>query len=167
VAQRSHILVMIILEGWFQTNARKRPSVACSALLKGEGGWKHGTPGICLRDRWTAPRHSSSWSRPPCGILIPLSHLVLPGGLDLPGATLLVARWGKYVCYAMFSRSHRPDLGILADLSLGNGRSSRSAVRDGNVPDAPDRHRGGLRKSCLPDFHGVPELPKLPWYWYG
>src|SRR6266852_3788359 len=38
-----------------------------------------------------------------CGILIPLSNLLLPAGSFLQVPTYLVALWGKYVCYAILA----------------------------------------------------------------
>ena len=38
-----------------------------------------------------------------CGILIPLSNLLLPAGSMFQVPTYLVALWGKYVCYAMLA----------------------------------------------------------------
>ena len=39
-----------------------------------------------------------------CGILIPLSNLLLPAGSVFQVPTYLVALWGKYVCYAVLGK---------------------------------------------------------------
>ena len=50
-----------------------------------------------------------------CGVLIPLSNLLLPAGFFLQVPTYLVALWGKYVCYAILALSQidnvSPNLG--------------------------------------------------------
>src|SRR5919197_1357993 len=73
-----------------------------------------------------------------CGILIPLSNLLLPAGSSLQVPTYLVALWGKYVCYA---------IGMYLMRQIGT--------------------RGVYGNPMLPDFMVFLNWQKLPWYWYG
>ena len=54
-----------------------------------------------------------------CGILIPLSNLLLPAGSVFQVPTYLVALWGKYVCYAVLALSIDLIWGYCGILSLG------------------------------------------------
>ena len=56
-----------------------------------------------------------------CGILIPLSNLLLPEGALLHVPTYLVALWGKYVCYALLALAIDLIWGYCGILSLGHG----------------------------------------------
>jgi urea transport system permease protein len=62
-----------------------------------------------------------------CGVLIPLSNLLLPAGFPLQVPTYLVALWGKYVCYAILALSIDLIWGYCGILSA-TARSSRSAA---------------------------------------
>ena len=55
-----------------------------------------------------------------CGILIPLSNLLLPAGSALHVPTYLVSLWGKYVCYAILALSIDLIWGYCGILSLGH-----------------------------------------------
>ena len=56
-----------------------------------------------------------------CGVLIPLSNLLLPSGSMLQVPTYLVALFGKYVCYAVLALSIDLIWGYCGILSLGHG----------------------------------------------
>ena len=81
------------------------------------------------------------------------------GGLDVPGADLS-GRAVRQIRLLRHSRAlDRPDLGLLRH-SLARPRRVLRArrLRDGHVPDAPDRQPRRLRQSDPARLHGVPEL---------
>src|SRR5580704_10166658 len=87
-----------------------------------------------------------------CGILIPLSNLLLPAGSFFQVPTYLVALFGKYVCYAILALSIDLIWGYCGILSLGHGAFFALGVYGNPI---------------LPDFMVFLNYPKLPWYWHG
>src|SRR4051794_8118436 len=103
-----------------------------------------------------------------CGILIPLSNLLLPAGSFLQVPTYLVALWGKYVCYAILALSIDLIWGYCGILSLGHGAffalggyaMGLSLIRQIGT-------RGVYANPVLPHFTVFLNWPELPAYWYG
>ena len=103
-----------------------------------------------------------------CGILIPLSNLLLPAGSALQVPTYLVALWGKYVCYAILALSIDLIWGYCGILSLGHGAFfALGGYAMGMYLMRQIGARGVYGNPMLPDFMVFLNWQKLPWYWYG
>ena len=103
-----------------------------------------------------------------CGILIPLSNLLLPAGSFLQVPTYLVALWGKYVCYAILALSIDLIWGYCGILSLGHGAFfALGGYAMGMYLMRQIGTRGVYGNPILPDFMVFLNYSKLPWYWYG
>ncbi|ULL00487.1 urea ABC transporter permease subunit UrtC [Bradyrhizobium sp. I71] len=103
-----------------------------------------------------------------CGILIPLSNLLLPAGSFLQVPTYLVALWGKYVCYAILALSIDLIWGYCGILSLGHGAFfALGGYAMGMYLMRQIGTRGVYGNPVLPDFMVFLNWEKLPWYWYG
>jgi len=103
-----------------------------------------------------------------CGILIPLSNLLLPAGSFLQVPTYLVALWGKYVCYAILALSIDLIWGYCGILSLGHGAFfALGGYAMGMYLMRQIGSRGVYGNPILPDFMVFLNYSKLPWYWYG
>jgi urea transport system permease protein len=103
-----------------------------------------------------------------CGILIPLSNLLLPGGSFLHVPTYLVALWGKYVCYAILALAIDLIWGYCGILSLGHGAFfALGGYAMGMYLMRQIGTRGVYGNPLLPDFMVFLNWQKLPWYWYG
>lgn len=103
-----------------------------------------------------------------CGILIPLSNLLLPAGSLLQVPTYLVALWGKYVCYAMLALSIDLIWGYCGILSLGHGAFfALGGYAMGMYLMRQIGTRGVYGNPILPDFMVFLNYSKLPWYWHG
>src|SRR5260370_22262858 len=103
-----------------------------------------------------------------CGILIPLSNLLLPAGSFLQVPTYLVALWGKYVCYAILALSIDLIWGYCGILSLGHGAFfALGGYAMGMYLMRQIGSRGVYGNPILPDFMVFLNYPKLPWYWNG
>ena len=103
-----------------------------------------------------------------CGILIPLSNLLLPAGSVLQVPTYLVALWGKYVCYAILALSIDLIWGYCGILSLGHGAFfALGGYAMGMYLMRQIGTRGVYGNPILPDFMVFLNYSKLPWYWYG
>src|SRR5712672_2791269 len=103
-----------------------------------------------------------------CGILIPLSNLLLPAGSFLQVPTYLVALWGKYVCYAILALSIDLIWGYCGILSLGHGAFfALGGYAMGMYLMRQIGTRGVYGNPVLPDFMVFLNYPKLPWYWNG
>ena len=103
-----------------------------------------------------------------CGILIPLSNLLLPAGSMFQVPTYLVALWGKYVCYAILALSIDLIWGYCGILSLGHGAFfALGGYAMGMYLMRQIGSRGVYGNPILPDFMVFLNYPKLPWYWYG
>jgi urea transport system permease protein len=103
-----------------------------------------------------------------CGILIPLSNLLLPAGSFLQVPTYLVALWGKYVCYAILALSIDLIWGYCGILSLGHGAFfALGGYAMGMYLMRQIGTRGVYGNPVLPDFMVFLNYSKLPWYWYG
>lgn len=103
-----------------------------------------------------------------CGILIPLSNLLLPTGSVLQVPTYLIALWGKYVCYAILALSIDLIWGYCGILSLGHGAFfSLGGYAMGMYLMRQIGTRGVYGNPNLPDFMVFLNYQKLPWYWYG
>ncbi|MBJ7408296.1 MAG: urea ABC transporter permease subunit UrtC, partial [Bradyrhizobium sp.] len=103
-----------------------------------------------------------------CGILIPLSNLLLPAGSFLQVPTYLVALWGKYVCYAILALSIDLIWGYCGILSLGHGAFfALGGYAMGMYLMRQIGTRGVYGNPILPDFMVFLNWEKLPWYWYG
>src|SRR3954464_11303954 len=103
-----------------------------------------------------------------CGILIPLSNLLLPEGSFLQVPTYLVALWGKYVCYAILALSIDLIWGYCGILSLGHGAFfSLGGYAMGMYLMRQIGSRGVYGNPILPDFMVFLNYKSLPWFWYG
>src|SRR3954467_2009 len=103
-----------------------------------------------------------------CGILIPLSNLLLPAGSFLQVPTYLVALWGKYVCYAILALSIDLIWGYCGILSLGHGAFfALGGYAMGMYLMRQIGARGVYGNPQLPDFMVFLNYSKLPWSWYG
>ena len=103
-----------------------------------------------------------------CGILIPLSNLLLPADSFLQVPTYLVALWGKYVCYAILALSIDLIWGYCGILSLGHGDFfALGGYAMGMYLMRQIGTRGVYGNPILPDFMVFLNWQKLPWYWYG
>ena len=103
-----------------------------------------------------------------CGVLIPLSNLLLPAGSMLQVPTYLVALFGKYVCYAILALSIDLIWGYCGILSLGHGAFfALGGYAMGMYLMRQIGSRGVYGNPILPDFMVFLNYPKLPWYWHG
>src|ERR1700748_2947215 len=103
-----------------------------------------------------------------CGLLIPLSNLLLPAGSFLQVPTYLVALWGKYVCYAILALSIDLIWGYCGILSLGHGAFfALGGYAMGMYLMRQIGTRGVYGNPILPDFMVFLNYSKLPWTWYG
>ena len=103
-----------------------------------------------------------------CGILIPLSNLLLPAGSVFQVPTYLVALWGKYVCYAILALAIDLIWGYCGILSLGHGAFfALGGYAMGMYLMRQIGSRGVYGNPILPDFMVFLNYPKLPWYWNG
>src|SRR5204863_7907242 len=103
-----------------------------------------------------------------CGILIPLSNLLLPAGSFLQVPTYLVALWGKYVCYALLALSIDLIWGYCGILSLGHGAFfALGGYAMGMYLMRQIGTRGVYADPIRPDFMVFLNWPELPVYWYG
>jgi urea transport system permease protein len=102
------------------------------------------------------------------GVLVPLLNLLLPSSSFWHVPTYLVALWGKVCLLRDPGALDRPDLGLLRHPLARPRRLLRARrLRDGHVPDAPDRHARRLCRPDPPDFMVFLNWPELPVYWYG
>src|ERR1700753_1158390 len=103
-----------------------------------------------------------------CGVLIPLSNLLLPAGSILQVPTYLVALWGKYVCYAILAVALDLVWGYCGILSLGHGAFfALGGYAMGMYLMRQIGARGVYGNPILPDFMVFLNWPELPFYWYG
>jgi urea transport system permease protein len=103
-----------------------------------------------------------------CGVLIPLSNLLLPAGSLLQVPTYLVALFGKYACYAVLALSIDLIWGYCGILSLGHGAFfALGGYAMGMYLMRQIGSRGVYGNPLLPDFMVFLNYPKLPWYWHG
>src|SRR5579872_6659703 len=103
-----------------------------------------------------------------CGVLIPLSNLLLPSGSMLQVPTYLVALFGKYACYAVLALSIDLIWGYCGILSLGHGAFfALGGYAMGMYLMRQIGSRGVYGNPILPDFMVFLNYPKLPWYWHG
>ena len=103
-----------------------------------------------------------------CGILIPLSNLLLPAGSFFQVPTYLVALWGKYVCYAILALSIDLIWGYCGILSLGHGAFfALGGYAMGMYLMRQIGTRGVYANPILPDFMVFLNWKELPVYWYG
>src|ERR1700674_4365409 len=103
-----------------------------------------------------------------CGVLIPLSNLLLPSGSVLQVPTYLVALFGKYVCYAILALSIDLIWGYCGILSLGHGAFfALGGYAMGMYLMRQIGTRGVYANPILPDFMVFLNWPELPVYWYG
>src|SRR5881296_1522121 len=103
-----------------------------------------------------------------CGVLIPLSNLLLPAGFPLQVPTYLVALWGKYVCYAILALSIDLIWGYCGILSLGHGAFfALGGYAMGMYLMRQIGTRGVYADPIRPDFMVFLNWPELPVYWYG
>src|SRR5262245_36136355 len=103
-----------------------------------------------------------------CGILIPLSNLLLPAGSFLQVPTYLVALWGKYVCYAILALSLDLIWGYAGILSLGQGAFfALGGYCMGMYLMRQIGTRGVYGNPVLPDFMVFLNWQELPWFWWG
>jgi len=103
-----------------------------------------------------------------CGILIPLSNLLLPAGSFLHVPTYVVALWGKYVCYAILALAIDLIWGYCGILSLGHGAFfALGGYAIGMYLMRQIGSRGVYGNPHLPDFMVFLNWERLPWYWHG
>ena len=103
-----------------------------------------------------------------CGILTPLSNLLLPAGSLFQVPTYLVALWGKYVCYAVLALSIDLIWGYCGILSLGHGAFfALGGYAMGMYLMREIGPRGVYGDPVLPDFMVFLNWKSLPWFWHG
>src|SRR5579864_2141541 len=103
-----------------------------------------------------------------CGVLIPLSNLLLPSGSMLHVPTYLVALFGKYACYAMLALAIDLIWGYCGILSLGHGAFfALGGYTMGMYLMRQIGNRGVYANPILPDFMVFLNWDHLPFYWYG
>src|SRR5271156_6375678 len=103
-----------------------------------------------------------------CGILIPLSNLLLPEASLLHVPTYLVALWGKYTCYAILALAIDLIWGYCGILSLGHGAFfALGGYAMGMYLMRQIGARGVYGNPVLPDFMVFLNYKELPWFWYG
>ncbi|EKS31296.1 leucine/isoleucine/valine transporter permease subunit [Afipia felis] len=103
-----------------------------------------------------------------CGILVPISNLLLPETSPLQVPTYLVALFGKYVCYAILALSIDLIWGYCGILSLGHGAFfALGGYAMGMYLMRQIGTRGVYGNPILPDFMVFLNYSKLPWYWHG
>jgi urea transport system permease protein len=103
-----------------------------------------------------------------CGVLIPLSNLLLPAGSMLQVPTYLVALFGKYACYAVLALSIDLIWGYCGILSLGHGAFfALGGYAMGMYLMRQIGTRGVYANPDLPDFMVFLNWKELPIYWYG
>src|SRR5487761_2373421 len=103
-----------------------------------------------------------------CGVLIPLSNLLLPPGSMLQVPTYLVELFGKYVCYAILALSIDLIWGYCGILSLGHGAFfALGGYAMGMYLMREIGARGVYANPNLPDFMVFMNWHELPIYWYG
>ena len=103
-----------------------------------------------------------------CGILIPLSNLLLPASSIFQVPTYLVSLFGKYVCYALLALAIDLIWGYCGILSLGHGAFfALGGYAMGMYLMRQIGSRGVYGNPILPDFMVFLNWHKLPWYWYG
>src|SRR5215471_18319577 len=103
-----------------------------------------------------------------CGVLIPLSNLLLPAGSMLQVPTYLVALFGKYACYAILALAIDLIWGYCGILSLGHGAFfALGGYAMGMYLMRQIGTRGVYAHPILPDFMVFLNWPELPVYWYG
>src|SRR6266480_1673485 len=91
----------------------------------------------------------------------PAVEFAVAGGLDVAGADLSGGAVRKICLLRHPGARDRSDLGLLRHSLARPWRVLRARrLRDGDVPDAPDRQPRRLWQSDLAGFHGVPELSK-------
>ena len=99
-----------------------------------------------------------------CGVLIPLSNLLLPAGSFLQVPTYLVALWGKYVCYAILALASEinhelePVHRVFAEPWTGPRALGHSRAIVEAYFDHWDRHRAILRSRNLSAQEGKVEF---------
>src|ERR1700756_955400 len=103
-----------------------------------------------------------------CGVLIPLSNLLLPSGSMLQVPTYLVALFGKYVCYAILALAIDLIWGYCGILSLGHGAFfALGGYAMGMYLMRQIGTRGVYANAILPDFMVFLNWKELPFYWNG
>src|ERR1700677_2580793 len=103
-----------------------------------------------------------------CGVLIPLSNLLLPAGSMFQVPTYLVALFGKYVCYAILALAIDLIWGYCGILSLGHGAFfALGGYAMGMYLMRQIGSRGVYGNPVLPDFMVFLNYKALPVYWYG
>src|SRR5215471_10762042 len=103
-----------------------------------------------------------------CGVLIPLSNLLLPAGSMLQVPTYLVALFGKYACYAILALAIDLIWGYCGILSLGHGAFfALGGYAMGMYLMRQIGTRGVYADPIRPDFMVFLNWPELPVYWYG
>ena len=90
--------------------------------------------------------------------LAPVLNLLVPPGSPFHMSTYAVALLGKIMCYAIAALAIDLIWGYTGILSLGHGLVlCARRLRDGHVPDAPDRPGRQLQKHPA-RLHGVSRL---------
>jgi len=103
-----------------------------------------------------------------CGVLIPLSNLLLPSSSMLQVPTYLVALFGKYTCYAILALAIDLIWGYCGILSLGHGAFfALGGYAMGMYLMRQIGTRGVYGDPILPDFMVFLNWKALPVYWYG
>src|SRR6201998_1208423 len=103
-----------------------------------------------------------------CGVLIPLSNLLLPAGSVFQVSTYLVALFGKYICYAILALSIDLIWGYAGILSLGHGAFfALGGYAMGMYLMRQIGTRGVYANPMLPDFMVFLNWHELPFYWHG
>ncbi len=81
-------------------------------------------------------------------VVVPIANLAFPDGSPLHLSTFMVTLLGKYLCYALLALALDLVWGYCRNPEPGPRRVLRARrLRDGHVPDAPDRRARRVRQS--------------------
>src|ERR1700736_5684395 len=101
-------------------------------------------------------------------VAVPLGNLLLPEGSFFQAPTYLMARFGKYVCYAILALAIDLIWGYCGILSLGHGAFfALGGYAMGMYLMRQIGGRGVYGNPLLPAFMVFLNYPRLPWYWNG
>src|SRR6266480_2535991 len=143
---------------WFSSSCSSRSARAACSHSRG-GRWKH--DGACAH-ALTGSQRDGIFDRGGRGWRSDSAvEPAVAGRFDAAGADLSGGAVRKICLLRHSGARDRSDLGLLRHSLARPWRVLRARrLRDGDVPDAPDRQPRRLWQSDLAGFHGVPELSK-------
>lgn len=102
------------------------------------------------------------------GIVVPISHLVLPESSALHMSSYTVTLLGKYLCYGLLAIAVDLVWGYCGILSLGHAAFfSLGGYAMGMYLMRQIGPRGVYGDPILPDFMVFLNYKELPWFWHG